>query len=469
MDIADKIAFRAKLEPELPAIIAGNAVVTFGMLEGAVRGAAARLAEFGLQPGSIVGVSIKAPARHLAVSLALMRMGMCSAPFANEAAIALLPEMALAVADQPFAMAGGRLCVVAGEDWFTPSGTPIVAPELAPNAAVRIVMSSGTTGRPKPLRQSRATLAAQSDSAMPQLTAAGNWSRGMMMMDLNAWWSFCLVLWSLSNGRTMCFAANPAETLRVMSLYGCEYLMGAVFHIRTLVDTQRQRFVPLPSLTGMTVGGSVITPGLLTEIQGLLTRRVVLVYGSTEIGGGAVEVAGVSAPMDGAAGFVQPDIELQVIDEDGAPVPDGTTGRIRIRSEAPATQVDGSPLNPDGWFYPGDVGSVDASGRLFITGRLTELINVGGGKVAPDRVEEVLLAHPNVADAGVVGVPDPRGGDMIVAAVVAKGALDLDALARFTAERFRTAPIARIVQLAQIPRGPTGKVVRPMLAQLIGS
>jgi len=469
MDIADKIAFRAKLEPEMPAIIAGNSVVTFGMLEGAVRGAAERLAAFGLQPGSIVGVSIKAPARHLVVSLALMRMGLCSAPFANEAGIALLPDLAMAVADQPFAMRDGRLCVVAGDDWFTPSSTPIVGQRLASDAAVRIVMSSGTTGRPKPLRQSRAAIDTQTEGAMPQLTAAGAWSRGMMMMDLNAWWSFCLVLWALSNGRTMCFAANPAETLRVMSLYGCEYLMGAVFHIRTLVDTQRQHFVPLPSLSGMTVGGSVITPALLADMQGLLTRRVVLVYGSTEIGAGAIEVAGVSAPMDGAAGFVQPDIELQVIDEDGTPMQLGTTGRIRIRSEAPATQVDGSPLNPDGWFYPGDVGSVDASGRLFISGRMTELINVGGGKVAPDRVEEVLLAHPGVGDAGVVGVADPRGGDMIIAAVVAKGALDIEELARFAAERFRTAPIARIVQIERIPRGPTGKVVRPMLAQLVGS
>jgi long-chain acyl-CoA synthetase len=144
-----------------------------------------------------------------------------------------------------------------------------------------------------------------------------------------------------------------------------------------------------------------------------------------------------------------------------------TDGRLRIRSRLTAQPADGTPLSEDGWFVPGDIGHLDENGRLFITGRTTDLINVGGAKIAPERVEQVLSEHPGVADCGVVGVPDPSGGDLIVAAVVARGELNLDELSGFVAERFRAAPVARIIRLDRIPRGATGKIVRPMLAQIL--
>lgn len=470
MNIADKIAYRAKLEPELPAVIAGNSVVTFGMLESAVRSVAARIGAFGLAAGSVVAVSIKAPARHLAVTLALMRMGLVSAPFANEAGLANLGEPAMALADQPFPMAGGRLCFVVDDGWFSAEAAPLPPRRSEPSAPCRIVMSSGTTGRPKPLLLTMATLEWQLYGVELQLTASGQWSRGLVMMDLNASWSFFITLAALMNGRTMCFAATPADTLRLMSVYRCEYLMGSVFQIRSLVDAQRERYVPLPDLTGITIGGSVITTRLLADIQAMLTRRIVMAYGSAEIGSVAVEIAGGDAAMDGAAGYVQPNVELEVIGEDGVAVPAGQSGRIRMRSDFTALPTDGSPLGENGWFAPGDVGHLDANGRLYITGRTTDLINVGGAKIAPDRIEQVLLQHPDVADAGVVGVPDGRGGDAIVAAVVGKGRpIDLEALAAFFSEQFRIAPISRFVVLEKIPRGLTGKVVRPMLQQMLSN
>jgi acyl-coenzyme A synthetase/AMP-(fatty) acid ligase len=201
----------------------------------------------------------------------------------------------------------------------------------------------------------------------------------------------------------------------------------------------------------------------------MLTRRIVMAYGSAEIGSVAVEIVGGDAAMDGAAGYVQPNIELEVIGEDGVAVPAGQSGRIRMRSDFTAAPADGSPLGEDGWFAPGDIGHLDASGRLYITGRTTDLINVGGAKIAPDRVEQVLLQYPGMADAAVVGVPDGRGGDAIVAAVVGKGPLDLEALGAFCAEHFRIAPISRFVIIDKVPRGLTGKVVRPLLAQMLSN
>lgn len=460
MRSVERIAFVGRLEPERPAVIAGNSIVTFGMLEGAVCGVAAKLRDFHLDPGSFIGVSVKAPARHLAISLALIRMGLCSVPFDNEAGLANLPELVLAIADQPFAMPGGRLCLVAGDDWFVP-GSASTPPTSFPGLVrCRVTLSSGTTGQPKPLLLSRDAMEARIYGAEPQLSIGGMWSRGLLMMDLSSSWGFVHALAPLSNGRTICFAANPVDALRMVSLYGCEYLMGSVFQLRELVAAQRRNFVPVPSLRGVRVGGSAIGSTLVADTRKLLARQLVLSYGSTEIGISAIVLVNGDEFVEGMAGIVHPDVDVEVVDQQGTL--SAGEGRIRIRSDHPATQIDGSPLSSDGWFYPGDIGRLDAE-RLYVTGRESELINVGGGKVAPESVEAMLLLYPSVKDAGVVGVRDPRGGDAIVAAVVGDAQLDLAELARFAADNFLPAPLSRIIQVAAIPRGETGKVRRQEL------
>lgn len=441
-------------------MIAGNSVVTFGMLDGAVSSVAARLQDFQLAAGSFVGVSIKAPARHLVVSLALMRMGLCSVPFISETSLANLPELVLAIADQPYAMPGGRPCLVAGDDWFAPGSSVAAPPRWSGLLPARVSQSSGTTGQPRPLLLSRDAMEARIAGAEPQLSLGGAWTRGLLMMDLGSSWGFVHALAPLCSGRTICFAANAAEALRVVSLYGCEYLMGSVFQVRELVTAQQQRLVPVPTLQAVRVGGAAIGAALAAQVRTLLARQLILSYGSTEMGISAVTLVNADRSIAGMAGFVHPDVDLQVVDQHG--MPGAGEGRIRIRSRHPATQIDGTPLAADGWFYPGDLGRLEA-GRLYLTGREGDLINVGGGKVAPESVEEMLLLHPGVRDAGVIGVRDPGGGDAIVAAVVAEAPLDLVELARYAAENFLPAPISRILQVASIPRGDTNKVRRQEL------
>ncbi len=122
----------------------------------------------------------------------------------------------------------------------------------------------------------------------------------------------------------------------------------------------------------------------------------------------------------------------------------------------------------DGWFRTGDQGYLDADGYLFLTGRLKELVNHGGEKVAPAEVEAVLLAHPSVAQAAVFAMPDARFGEAVAAAVVLRpgAALDEAELRRFVAGRLIEfkAP-RRIVAVAELPKGPTGKVQRLALAK----
>jgi acyl-CoA synthetase (AMP-forming)/AMP-acid ligase II len=169
-----------------------------------------------------------------------------------------------------------------------------------------------------------------------------------------------------------------------------------------------------------------------------------------------------------SAGRAVPGIEIEVRDDDGAPVPSGTSGHIWVRGEQVSTEYagKGSSVDAEGWFYTRDHGRTDADGYLFIEGRVDDTIIRGAENIAPAEIEDVLLRHPDVADAVVVGVPDDEWGQRIEAVVVARQGADLDeaALEALRAEvrgslRGSKTP-ERIVCWPELPRTPTGKLVR---------
>lgn len=460
----EQIQFISRIAPERIAVIAGSSIVTYGMLEQATRQVAARIAEFGLSPGSLIGLSIKAPARHLAVTLAVARLGLVSAPVASDQVLAVLPEIDLMLADEPRILSSGRICLVVDDAWFAGD---LPAPPIVPRQDAdlfRIVTSSGTTGTPKPLDLTYKTFEFQSQAPKLSFVMAGTWSRLLLMMDLSASWSLMLATSALADGRTICFAANADEAVRVMSLYQVEVLFGAVFHLNLVIEAQRRRFVPLPTLKSIITGGSLLDADLLGEVQGKLCRNILMHYGSTEIGLTAVARPSEADVEGGELGFILPWNEVEVVGETREPLPDGEVGEFRIRAEG---QVRNLPRLADEalpWFYPGDVG-YRRDGRLYLTGRASELINLGGGKIAPERIERILKRHPKVRDAGVSGFGFGSGIERIRAAVVVEEGFEMAELEAQMARQFPLAPIERIIVVAEIKRGTIGKIERQALRE----
>jgi acyl-CoA synthetase (AMP-forming)/AMP-acid ligase II len=163
-----------------------------------------------------------------------------------------------------------------------------------------------------------------------------------------------------------------------------------------------------------------------------------------------------------------PGIEIEIRDEDGTPVPAGAAGRIWVRGEQVSTEYAGrgSSVDAGGWFDTRDQGRLDAEGYLFVEGRVDDTIIRGAENIAPAEIEDVLLAHPDVADAVVVGVPDEEWGQRIEAVVVPRPGTELDAAAldglretvRATLRSSKTPD--RIQAWPEIPRTPTGKLLR---------
>ena len=165
----------------------------------------------------------------------------------------------------------------------------------------------------------------------------------------------------------------------------------------------------------------------------------------------------------GSAGRALPGIEIEVRAADGTPLGAGSSGLVFVRGE----QISGeygasSTLDADGWFGTRDLGRVDQDGYLFVEGRADDTIIRGGENIAPAEIEDVLLAHPGIVDAAVVGVSDPEWGQRLVAVLVGEG--DPAEIRRWVRDRLRSSKTPDVVVFrAELPKTETGKLLRRVL------
>jgi acyl-CoA synthetase (AMP-forming)/AMP-acid ligase II len=170
-----------------------------------------------------------------------------------------------------------------------------------------------------------------------------------------------------------------------------------------------------------------------------------------------------------------PWIELRVIRTDGVPATTGEVGEVQLRGPAlcrgyvdPAAHA--AAFDAEGWFKTGDLGFVDARGYLTITGRLKDVIIRKGENVSAVEIEDILYAHPRVADVAVVGLPDAERGELVCAVVTAKPGEPPIGFEEMV-EHFRRARVMaqkipeRLEVVDAIPRNATGKILKQVLRQ----
>jgi long-chain acyl-CoA synthetase len=182
-----------------------------------------------------------------------------------------------------------------------------------------------------------------------------------------------------------------------------------------------------------------------------------------------------SAPRSGSVGLPLPGVSLRVVDELDRAVPAGVDGEVCVRSPGVMLGYWRDPdataaVVRDGWLHTGDVGHLDDDGYLFVVDRLKDLIIRNGFNVYPRDVEDVLLTHPEITGAAVVGRPDPRTGEEVVAFVsVAPGsALTPDAVVEFCKEHLSAAKYPREVRIVDaIPLTSVFKTDRKAVRALV--
>jgi long-chain acyl-CoA synthetase len=194
-------------------------------------------------------------------------------------------------------------------------------------------------------------------------------------------------------------------------------------------------------------------------------------YGLTETSP-VITTTSPGAMRPGSCGKAMGDTTLKVLDAEGKTLPCGAVGELWAHGTAISCGYYNQPdataavFSADGWFRTGDVVRIDDDGYVYIVDRAKDMVNVGGYKVYPRDIEEVLHRHPDVADAAVVGIPDANLGEVVKAYVALKpgSVLSADDVIAYLRAALANFKVPRQVEfVASVPRSPSGKALRRLL------
>jgi acyl-CoA synthetase (AMP-forming)/AMP-acid ligase II/thioesterase domain-containing protein/acyl carrier protein len=349
-------------------------------------------------------------------------------------------------------------------------------PRYDPHTAL-LLHTSATTGRPKLVPLTHARLSAMIDlmrATFPQGDA------GRVLIITPHFHLHCLVsaLFQLfSGGAVICTPGfRPGSFLNLMRAFRpTQYTANPTLHraILSLIPDKGAGDA-FASLRFVSSAGAPLADDLRDAIERRLGVPVFEGYGLTEAGRVTLTPADPARRKPGSVGQCC-GVEVAVADEEGGLLATGREGEILLRGPTVITGYANDPEADrrafrDGWFRTGDLGRLDAEGFLYLTGRLKEAVNRGGEKILPYAIEEALGRHPAVLETAVFGVPHPRLGEDLAAAVVVRPGMRLSGpeLRRFAAERLADFKVPRaIVFVDAIPKSRTGKPQRARLAELL--
>ena len=478
MNLVDAILANADRRPDWPALEHRGAVLTYVALAEQVEDRARRLYAAGLREGELVGLSMQDTIDYVVAMLALFRVGAVLLPVdvrwtaaEKEHVLGFFQASALLVDEAVPGLHGVRQVPVAD---LQPASH---APEWPhdPDAPLLLSLSSGTTGIPKGPRLS---------SRQFQARLMAEWI-GLGFLSSDRFLCATPLYFGGGRGFTLSHLVGGATTVLHPPPYDAADLPAVIERERItslfLVPTLLRRLAAgdeagradLGRLRLLISSGSALHPEERARVMATLTPNFYNLYASTE--GGSIAMLTPDAPPDASSsvGRSAPMSRFEVVDDDGAPVPPGVTGHIRQRAP---WLPDGFWANPeasaaafrDGAYYPGDMGCVDPRGYLTITGRSKDMIIRGGVNIYPNEIERVLLTHPAIAEAAVIGIPSPEFGEEVAAFIVLRAPVEHDALRAHCRESLASYKVPRVLRaIDDMPKNSAGKVQKAGLARLL--
>ncbi|MEA2420762.1 MAG: o-succinylbenzoate---CoA ligase [Thermoleophilaceae bacterium] len=407
----DWLTAAARARPDHVALVADDGSLTFAELDERADRRGRELAAAGVGEGDRVAVTHPPGIAFAELLHALPRLGAVLEPGPP--------------ADPPLPTPG------------VPGGATIRT-SFDPSAVHTVIRTSGTTGVPKAVELTYANHIASALASAGALGVEPD-DRWLCPLPLHHVGGLNVLIRSVINQTAVVLHCGfDVERVRAT-------LESGEIALASLVPTMlaRLRAAGLkrtPGVRAIALGGGPVPAGLLewARESGI---PVVPVYGMTET---------CSQIVAGSPGRVLEGVELEI----------GPDGEILVRGPMVASGA----LAGDGWLHTGDLGRLDDDGRLHVLGRLKELIVTGGENVAPLEVEQALLAHPAVADAGVAGLPDPEWGEVVTAFVVLGAGASPDDLRAWCRDRLEPFKVPKAIHAVEsLPRNAGGKLLRDQL------
>jgi long-chain acyl-CoA synthetase len=520
LNLASLLVHQARLTPDRPAVVMRPYVMTYGELDARSNQVAHGLRALGLRPGDHVALSCPNTPHFPIAYYGILKIGAVVVPLnvllkPREIAHHLRDSDAKALLvfegtpELPMAQMAREACdeapacahlVVMTVDPAKPSPvepalalgqithaqppTGVLHP-AAPDDTAVILYTSGTTGQPKgaELTHLNMTLNAMASRDMfsPTLdpgVAASNVAlitlplfhstgqTGQMNAGMAGGWTLVLLPRFDASAVLRAFEAEHVNCwIGVPTMYWMllEYAKKAGLHVSTVAS----------SLRCCVSGGAPMPLAVLEEFQRTFGVRVLEGYGLSETAPVACFNQVFRPSKPGTVGLPILSCEIAIMDEQDRPLPSGERGEVVIRGH---NVMKGYYKRPDetaealrgGWFHTGDIGVLDADGYLSIVDRKKDLVIRGGTNVYPREVEEVLMTHPAVSLAAVIGVPDERLGEEVKAFIVLKPGASVTSadLVAWSKDQLAAYKYPRIIELREsLPIGPTGKVHKRALRE----
>lgn len=488
---------QAQARPDAVYALAADsgATLTFGQLARDARAVASWLRAHGSVPGDVVSLVMPNGLQTLRILLGAMAGGWCVNPInllaqreqmayvlghSDCTLVCVSPDRETMVRES-LASAGRDVALIVVDP--DADAIPFAAPQAdgsgppASDAMALLMYTSGTTGVPKGVMLSQSNLCAnaQAISAEHALSSRDRVLAVLPLYHINAF--VVTMLAPLAHGGSLVLPPkfSAARFWEQTQTHACSWLNVVPTMVSYLLEGDDPPAGLARTIRFCRSASAALPPEHLRAFEQRFGIGIVETMGLTETAAPAF-----SNPMEparrktGAVGMAS-GCAAAVLDAALLPVADGSTGEIVIRGpnvmqgyykNTAATQAS---FTPDGWLRTGDLGHRDSDGFFFVTGRIKELIIKGGENIAPREIDEVLLRHPDVRDAAVVGMPDRHYGQDILACVVLRDGHTcvVDDLRIFCEQhlgRYKTPREIRFV--ADLPRGPSGKVQRLKLLEL---
>jgi long-chain acyl-CoA synthetase len=478
----------ARAHPERVAVTDGSTELRYAELDAQAAAFAAGLRRGGFDPGDRVVIFMPNRSEYLTVMFGLFKGGFVAVPVnaklhSSELGFILEHSGARAVVcsaktreavEAALGSVAGVERIDVDEHAASGDASGFADAEVGPNDLAWMFYTSGTTGRPKGAMLSHRNLCASAMNALADICDfqpedvvlhAAPLSHGSGIYALP---SIARAAKNIIYPGGSFDADDVLATARREGVTVIAFLAPTMIHM--LLDTDAE--LTVPSLRRVPYGGAPIDAGLATAAIERFGPVFAQLYGMGE----SPMTITYLRPKDhrgralASAGIPRTDVEVRVVDDSGRPVEDGVEGEVCVRGdvvmlgywkddEATARTLEG------GWLHTGDVGRFE-DGFLYLVSRKGDVIISGGANIYPREVEDVLHLHPAVAEACVFGVPDPKWGESVAAAVVASAPVDSEELIEHCRAHIASfKKPTRIEFVDALPRNAYGKILRRELRE----
>jgi acyl-CoA synthetase (AMP-forming)/AMP-acid ligase II len=476
---------RHAADPRAPVAIAmPGREITYAELLRQVEACAAWLVREGCQPSELVGLTIADEVTHLVASLALLELGIPQVCLATHDPA----PMRLRLAER---LSVARILVADAQHRLDGIATLALMPDVLralpydglpypvgddPDATACYFTSSGTTGVPKVIALSQSLMLRRAERLGECQSFAPD-ERVLMAVSVENYPAKTTRLYCLCVGVTSVLQGAPSASAPslldlCLSLNVTSLELTVLQALGIVQDGAGKE--PLPARAKVFVGGSRVPATLRDSLRARVGPQVFVNYGAQEVWRMASTYPNDSEPGRESVGPPLPWIELEIVDGEGARLPHGEVGEVRVRSECMIHEYHGDPVATSrhfrgGWFHPGDLGSLTPGGSLCIHGRSDDMMNLNSIKIFPAEIERVLEAHPAVKAAAAFAIPSAIHGGIPAAAVELHASAQVsveDLMARARARLGVRAP-RKIVVLEALPRSAAGKIAKNDLIALV--